>query len=180
MSGRRSCTNNPDWFCYICGEFTPKPQRRNITSKVKTAYFYYFKTRVGDQDKTWAPHVCCNACHTGLIKWFQGKRAAMPFATPMMWLEPRDHSEDCYFCATQNLFGQTQKTKSRITYPSVRSAVRPLFHGDDFPVLVPPASVGSDQDDLKHLLLFKGPEVCCAVLLRSKFFFKVPGTYVHV
>ena len=33
------CTNDADSFCYICGRFTKKKDRRNITSFIKNAYF---------------------------------------------------------------------------------------------------------------------------------------------
>ena len=53
----RRCVNDPNTFCYICGEFTTKVQRRNMTPLVKKAYELYFQCHVGDQDKVWAPHL---------------------------------------------------------------------------------------------------------------------------
>ncbi|QQP34707.1 Uncharacterized protein FKW44_022685 [Caligus rogercresseyi] len=58
-SARRSCRNNPDVFCYICGEYTLSGDRKNITGFVKRAYMAYFKVKLGDQDKSWAPHKVC-------------------------------------------------------------------------------------------------------------------------
>ena len=86
---RRTCVNHPDNFCYVCGKFTPSDQRKNITSKMKTAYWYYFGCKVGDQDKSWAPHICCTVCYSGLTQWLNGKRKAMTFAVPMVWREPK-------------------------------------------------------------------------------------------
>ncbi|CAI9623804.1 unnamed protein product [Staurois parvus] len=53
---------------------------------------------MGDQDKSWAPHICCNSCGTALEQWLNGKKASMPFAVPMIWREPTDHVSNCYFC----------------------------------------------------------------------------------
>ena len=47
----RGCVNDTNSFCYICGEFTTKVQRRNMTPLVKKAYELYFQCHIGDQDK---------------------------------------------------------------------------------------------------------------------------------
>ncbi len=87
---RRSCTNHPDNFCYVCGQYTNKDQQRSVSKavKMKAAYFHYFGSKVGDQDKSWAPHICCRSCQSGLTQWLVGKRASIPFAVPMIWREP--------------------------------------------------------------------------------------------
>ena len=33
---------------------------------IKTAYSLYFGCRIGNQDKSWAPHICCNTCAANL------------------------------------------------------------------------------------------------------------------
>ena len=38
----RSCKNDPDIFCYICGELTLLKYRRNLTDKIKRLYYAYF------------------------------------------------------------------------------------------------------------------------------------------
>ena len=38
---RRSCANDPNAFCYICGEYTVKDQRKPVTDFVKRAYHAY-------------------------------------------------------------------------------------------------------------------------------------------
>src|SRR6218665_1140592 len=30
--------------------------------------------------------------------WYMGKKRAMKFAVPRIWLQPTDHSSNCYFC----------------------------------------------------------------------------------
>ena len=39
---------------------------RLIDSFVKKLYFSYFQLKVGDQDKSFAPHIACNTCVEGL------------------------------------------------------------------------------------------------------------------
>ena len=56
-SRRRSCCNDPDSFCYICGEYILKEYKRSITDFVRKVYRAYFGVKLGDQDKPWAPHV---------------------------------------------------------------------------------------------------------------------------
>ena len=38
----------------------------HITSLLRTAYFHYFDCKIGDQDESWAPHICCKPCYNGL------------------------------------------------------------------------------------------------------------------
>ena len=52
--------NKANSFFYVCGDFTTVAQRRTITSLLRTAYFHYFDCKIGDQDKSGAPHICCN------------------------------------------------------------------------------------------------------------------------
>ena len=132
---RRRCLNDPDNFCYICGQFTAKIQRRKFNDNVKKAYKLYFGCEVGDQDKNWAPHICCNACYSRLIEWHNGKVRAMPFAVPMIWREPTSHENDCYFCMTK-IKGFTKKTRSKIaySYSDCSSALKPVPHDSEMPV----------------------------------------------
>ena len=53
----RACTNHPDNFYYVCGLLCIKYQRRTITNQLKDIYKLYFGCPLGDQDKSWAPHV---------------------------------------------------------------------------------------------------------------------------
>ena len=57
----------------------------------------------------------------------------MPFAIPMIWREPKDHSSDCYFCLT-NIQGFTSKTKCKVVYPDLISAMRPVLHSEEYSV----------------------------------------------
>lgn len=134
-AARRQCLNSPNAFCYICGNFTLFSQRMTITDFVKKVYFAYFKVILGDQDKSWAPHQVCKPCVENLRQWTKGKRVKMAFGIPMIWREPKDHVEDCYFCMVKTS-GHSRKTKQKLAYPSLNSAIRPMPHSDEIPVPV--------------------------------------------
>jgi len=89
----RKCLNHPDTFCYVCGEMTFQSQRQNFTLLIQKCYELYFGCKVGDQDESWAPHICCVTCVRLLTLCTNGSRQ-MPFAIPMVWREPKDHSSD--------------------------------------------------------------------------------------
>lgn len=129
----RGCVNSPNNFCYICGEFVVKKQQRSITQFVKNVYYAYFGVKLGDQDKTWAPHTVCSTCVEELRKWTKGKMKSFRFGVPMIWREPQNHSDDCYFCSC-NVKGFNLKNKKEIVYPNCNSAIRPVPHSPGVPV----------------------------------------------
>lgn len=133
----RRCLNSSDIFCYICGQFATKDQRLEITEFVKQCYNAYFRVKLGDQNKIWAPHIVCKPCVERLRKWSHGLVDRMPFGIPMIWRETTNHTTDCYFCMT-NVIGFNRKTKHKIEYPNLPSAIRPVMHSDDIPVPKPP------------------------------------------
>jgi len=61
-----NCVNSADNFRYIFGEVTFARQRKVITATEKNAYHLYFGCKIGDQDKSWAPHICCRKRATNL------------------------------------------------------------------------------------------------------------------
>ena len=66
----------------------------------------------------------------------------------MIWREPRDHHEDCYFCSV-NVIGFSTKNKHKIVYPTMDSARRPVQHGEELPIPIPPDDgVDSIEDDM--------------------------------
>jgi len=63
---------------------------------------------------------------------------AMPFAIPVVWRKPSNHSSDCYFCLIPPVASGMNKKKQRIDYPYIPYAIRPVPHGEDLPVPEPP------------------------------------------
>ena len=115
-SCRRSCANSPDAFYYICEKYTPKRQRKGITDFVKQSYFAYFDVKLGDQDKPWAPHKVCKTCVENLRLWKNGKLKGLRFGVPMVWREPQNHHDDCYFCMVNiKGFNRSKKKEMRIS-----------------------------------------------------------------
>lgn len=99
---------------------------------------------MGDQDKKWAPHICCVTCSRLLTGWANGSRH-MSFAVPMVWREPTDHTSNCYFCLT-NTTGITNKSKHSLKYPNLPSAIRPVPHSQELPIPNPPESVEIEEN----------------------------------
>lgn len=99
-----------------------------------------FLRKIGKQDKPWALHICCATCAIQLSQWLNGKRPLMPFAVAMLWREPRNHRNDCYFCLVSPFSGGiTKQKKSRIVYPNILFALRPVPHDERLPTPEPPA-----------------------------------------
>ena len=151
-SSRRSCVNDPDVFCYICGEYTLEHNRKLITDFVKQAYLAYFKVKLGDQDKSWAHHIVCKTCIEHLRQWTNKQRKGLRFAIPMVWQEPKDRYCNCYFCGIKTK-GINRKNRTSLTHPSLDSAIRPVPHSEELPIpvfegLPQLESALSSEDDL--------------------------------
>ena len=67
---------------------------------MNTAYRNYFGMKAGHQDKSWVQHVSCNSCSVIVREWMKVKNRSMAFTVPMVWREPTDHVDDCYFRLT--------------------------------------------------------------------------------
>ena len=120
---------------------------------VKKAYQAYFGVKLGDQDKLFAPHICCKTSVENLRDWRNKKRKSMPFGVPMVWRVGKDHVTDCYFCMT-NLKGINRKNKHHVQCPDVSSAIKPVCHHPDLPVpqqnVTMESSSDSESSDMTH------------------------------
>jgi len=125
-------------------------QRKSITAFVSEVYFLYFGVRLGDQDKPWAPHKVCKTCVENLRHWKNGQRNNVKFGTPMVWREPRNHHDDCYFCVV-NIKGFNRYKKSAWTYPDLESARRPIPHSPDMPIPVFRTNRDSSMSDSEDM-----------------------------
>ena len=54
--------NHPGCFCNICGIVVLPNRQAKISDFVKKAYRNYFGVKLGDQDKSFALHVCRKTC----------------------------------------------------------------------------------------------------------------------
>ena len=74
----------------------------------------------------------------------------MPFAVPMIRQKPKDHIQDCHLCFV-NVKRFSSKCRSKIAYPNLDSARRPVSH--DALMLVSlrlHGSLESDPDEIEH------------------------------
>lgn len=119
------CTNSPDEFCLVCGEFVLKRNRKIFTDHYKTIYNSCYPNAMTDFDKSWIPNTLCTYCATFLSKWQKGDKTKKRFSFPMIWREPENHIDDCYFCLVSTI-GFNAKNRSDISYPSVTSVTMPI------------------------------------------------------
>jgi hypothetical protein len=129
----RSRQNKPNSFCYICGEVVLKSQTKPLSQLVRKAYELYFGCEVGHEDKVLAPKVCCSSCSRTLAGRLKGTHKSVTFAVPMVWREPRDHLNDCYFCMTK-ITCFSRFSVHKIEYTTILSALRPVLHDESMPV----------------------------------------------
>lgn len=133
------CAKKVDNFCYICGNYMFDSRKKNITEEIKQLYYEYFKLRLGDQDKPWAPHVVCSTCDTSLKgRKTSGGLVQLEFSTPTYWMEMTDHSQ-CYFCQTKTV-GYSKKTVKNMKYPNVDSVKRPTLWTENDVLPIPATS----------------------------------------
>ena len=55
----------------------------------------------------------------------------------MIWKEPQNHVDDCYFCLAQLSLGINRYKKRKVDYTDLNSAQRLLPHGDILLVPIP-------------------------------------------
>ena len=137
MSTNRGCKSNPDVFCYISGEFTKVSNKTKIDDLVDNLYHAYFEMKIGDQDKPWTPYIVCSTCIEHLRQWKSGKRNLLKFGEPIIWREPQNHHDDCYFCVF-DVVGLNKRTKksNKFGYPGSKSTIRSVATSDYIPVPV--------------------------------------------
>ena len=143
MSLKRPCKISSDCFCYVCGYYINLRQMKHKIipeTKFFEAYEAYFGMKMGDQDKSWAPHFCCGSCRSTLEGWMRGSRKCMPFAIPRIWREPTNHHDDCYFCMVDISKYKKTKDRKKIVYPSIPSSIAPANHCAELPIPQPPTT----------------------------------------
>lgn len=145
-STSRCCVNDPDIFCYVCGEYILKNQRKSITNTVRRLYFAYFGIEILHQDKVWVPHSVCKICVEHLRQWERGTRKSLKFGVPMIWREQKNHYDDCYFCMI-NIVGINKNNRHKWKYPNISSVQRPVPHSENVPIPTFHQVVQQSQED---------------------------------
>lgn len=134
MSRLFFCKINPNYFCYVCGQYIIAKNGNTITDN--------FKLNV--EIKRHTPHIFCRSCSTLLYRWSNGEKAYLSFKKPMIWREPFDHMTDCYFCVT-NVTGINSKNKHTIKYAEVLSVTKPVSRDRNEEGPVPPGLSSSNS-----------------------------------
>ena len=62
------CKTDPN-KCYICGKHILPSRHAKLAQFVKKACYSYFELKLSDQDKAFAPHMCCKTCVKSLGLW---------------------------------------------------------------------------------------------------------------
>jgi len=71
----------------------------------------------------------------------------------MVWREPKDHCNDCYFYAVKTK-SINRKNRNSLTYSNLESAIRPVQHSEELPVPVLEglpqleSSLSSEEEDV--------------------------------
>ena len=66
-------------------------------------------------------------------QWIHGSRKALKFGIQMIWREPKNYTDDCFFCAI-NLTGIKKKKRKSLIYANLPSVLRPVAHCDEIPI----------------------------------------------
>jgi hypothetical protein len=78
----------------------------------------------------------CYVCVEDLRKWSQGKKKAFGFGAPVIWREPKNHSDGYYFCCC-DINDDNSKNKKVILYTNLPSSLRPVVNDRQVPVPQP-------------------------------------------
>ena len=66
----------------------------------------------------------------------------------MVWKEPKNHVDDCYFCLI-NVKGFNKKNKQHLQYPNIHSATQLISQSDKVPVPIFTKLSDIDQDQFR-------------------------------
>lgn len=133
MSSEINCIKNHDDFCFVCGNFIFMQKNRPDQKAVKTysvdgpkfveAYKNHFNRDPLERNVEWSPKVVCPTCYSKLTV----RTSRINIESPMEWLVPEDHPNDCYFCKTIVPLGTNKRKMDQITYADVPSVKRAKF-----------------------------------------------------
>ena len=121
-----SCKNKLSSFCFICSKAVLKSQRKPLSKLIRKTYELYFGSKVRDQHKVWALLICCSSCSRTWEGWLKGTDTSMLFGVQIVWHDPQDHRNNCYFCMTK-MTGFSRFSKCKIEYSNIPCALKICF-----------------------------------------------------
>lgn len=140
---------NIKYFCFVCGKFTAKVNKKSKTETfVKLYRLYYEQDWVDDSH---VPQFGCSNCYVSLFKWkakklrADGSLCKPKYKEPMTWNSSSEHNEEeCYFCVNFTK-GMTTAKNTTTRYVATIATRLPIEHGDASPPLNLP--VNQEQQD---------------------------------
>ena len=125
MSGR--CKNNPNFFLFVCGLYTPTNQIQPLIDAIKTGYRSSFGRILKNVNLSWETQYCCPTCAIEQRSASRGSHINLNFCTPMLWNEPQNHDVHCYSYNTTLIKGFNANNKQQIVYADVPSMAKPFY-----------------------------------------------------
>lgn len=117
-----------DSFCYICGHFVVKRNKRKRNDKFVELYRNYYEMEWIDE--LYTPNIGCSACYTSLVRWSENRNKKPKYKHPVMWFNPGEHDEsECYFCVNKT----TEAINKKKVYNGTLHAHLPVEHRIDSP-----------------------------------------------
>lgn len=153
-----SCAEKINHFCYICGHFVFKANRRPLSEMIQQLYSYYYGLSFY-ANVPWAPNIGCKNCCNALLLWYREKREKMTYKTPMIWSDPGQHNNaNCYVC-TNTVRALNQRTSSTFLYTAVPSAQLPTYYeeGDTAPKRPSPSDISTTNPFVFEIESFLSP-----------------------
>lgn len=95
--------------------------------------------------KPWIPQKVCKTCVEVLRLWTNKKRNKFRYETTMIWNEPMNHHDDCYFCLV-DITGINRKNRAKWEFPCIRSAHRRVLS----PKISPEPQADVPQEEPMH------------------------------
>lgn len=98
-----TCLNDPNNFCYICGEYILRKYKTVFLNTLQRKYEEHFGVAAENLEEPWTPSYICKSCKNILYDCASTSnyRPAMIINRPMQWKQPVCHVTDCYFCLSK-------------------------------------------------------------------------------
>ncbi|GBP72257.1 hypothetical protein EVAR_103258_1 [Eumeta japonica] len=101
---KRVCVNDPNHFCFICGEYIFKESRLNVTAFVIKAYKNYFGYPLEIKNKPWIPQKRSGAVESAseILAFRLKERNLVTKETRISYYRTREHNLLKYFAEEDN------------------------------------------------------------------------------
>lgn len=121
MSARSvNCNLNHNQFCFVCARYLFSLNVRSVdTVAFLKGYKDRFRIDASARNKLWSPDFCCGSCYNTMID----SKRKNNFESPVIWNEPQNHPNDCFFCKSKVSDGGNIRKAGSVTYPTGTSVI---------------------------------------------------------